>query len=68
MAATCGCSVSISSQFDFAAYSAKDWLQVVMPFCITGSTYGAWKAFRYSKARLPSDFSSAAGARRMSMR
>jgi tetratricopeptide (TPR) repeat protein len=39
--------------FDFAPYSAKDWLQVVAAVLgITGSTYGAWKAFRYSKGQI----------------
>jgi tetratricopeptide (TPR) repeat protein len=39
--------------FDFTTYSAKDWLQVAAAVLgIIGSTFGAWKAFRYSKGQI----------------
>ena len=42
-----------ANEFNVTAYGLKDWLQVAAAVLgITGSTYGAWKAFRYSKGQI----------------
>jgi len=39
--------------FDLASHGIKDWLQMVAALlAIGGSSYGAWKAFRYSKGQI----------------
>src|SRR5262245_27875449 len=39
--------------WDLSSYSVKDWLQSQAAVLgILGSTFGAWKAFRYSKGQI----------------